>query len=91
MFVFLVLDRFVLVIQRCKNVTGRGNLFDQGGDWLDESKNCPTKGFLQCGPPSAARENRPPPQNKAAAGVFPRRQFFCQGQRCFRLFRGIWM
>jgi hypothetical protein len=49
MFVFQIFGSFRLLIQRCKNVTGRGSLFDQGGDWLDESKNCPTKGFWRVG------------------------------------------
>jgi len=37
-------DRFRLLIQRWKNVTGRGNLFDQGEVWPDESGICPTNG-----------------------------------------------
>ena len=37
---------FRLLIQRCKNVTGWGSLFDKGEVWLDESKISPTNGIL---------------------------------------------
>ena len=37
---------FRLLIQRCKNVTGTGNLFDKGGIRLDEGEICPTNGFF---------------------------------------------
>ncbi len=35
---------FRLLIQRWKNVTGEGNLFDKGGVWPDESGVCATNG-----------------------------------------------
>jgi hypothetical protein len=37
---------FRLLIQRCKNVTGGGSLFDKGGDRLDEHGICPTNGTV---------------------------------------------
>lgn len=44
-FCFSGFGLFRLLIQRCKNVTGDGSLFDKGVDWHDESKFCPTKGI----------------------------------------------
>ena len=43
---FFGIGLFRLLIQRCKNVTGWGSLFDKGEVWLDESEICPTNGFL---------------------------------------------
>ena len=42
---FFGIRLFRLLIQRCKNVTGRGNLFDQGEVWPDESGICATNGM----------------------------------------------
>jgi hypothetical protein len=38
-------DRFRLLIQRWKNVTGWGSLFDKGGVWPDESTRAPGEGY----------------------------------------------
>jgi hypothetical protein len=65
---FFGIGLFRLLIQRCKNVTGWGSLFDKGGDWLDESKICPTNGFLLGGWPLATLSGGGI-HNKAAAGI----------------------
>lgn len=38
---------FRLLIQRCKRRVEMGNLFDQGRDSPDESKDCPTNGDVR--------------------------------------------
>ena len=38
-------DCFRLLIQRWKNVTGWGNLFDKGEVWPDESTRAPGEGY----------------------------------------------
>ncbi len=43
--IFSELDCFRLLIQRWKNVTGWGNLFDKGGVWPDESARAPGEGY----------------------------------------------
>jgi hypothetical protein len=61
---FFGIGSFRLLIQRCKNLTGWGSLFDQGEDWPDESEICPTNGFLwgwtACGVVAAGRKQRRP-------------------------------
>jgi len=61
---FFRIGLFRLLIQRCKNVTGWGSLFDQGEVWPDESEMCPTNGFLGDGPPAATRKIKPPRDNR---------------------------
>ena len=96
---FRDLDRFRLLIQRCKRVGGNGNFFDQGRVLPDEGTRALGEGYDRV---AKAEELEPGirrtgargwAKNEAATGVlFPWRQFFCQGQRSiFRLIEGSWM
>ena len=71
-FVLRNIGLFRLLIQRCKNVTGTGNLFDQGEVWPDESEICPTNGFLgEVAQTKAATGCKiKPPREFSAAAIF---------------------
>jgi len=81
---FFGIGLFRLLIQRCKNVTGWGSLFDQGEVWPDESEICPTNGFLggwtaYGGPSGRNKQSR---RGRTAAAIF------LSGPTMFQAFSG---
>ncbi len=66
---FFRIGLFRLLIQRCKNVTGWGSLFDQGEVWLDESKTDPTNGALGV-PEGVNKGGHVPPARRAIINGF---------------------
>lgn len=81
---------FRLLIQRCKNVTAGGSLFDKGGDRLDESGVCPTNGFLGwVGRFGWGMEIVRMGYNRRRRGYYPRRQFFLSGPTMLLVFQDL--